>query len=58
MLESEYDMEMASEMEVDDMCNYSEYIENLEITRQMNAKIKVMKDLCIATTSQFRMKMK
>ena len=33
MLESEYKMEMASEMEVKDMCNYSEYIENLGIKK-------------------------
>ena len=33
MLESEYDMEMASEMEVKDMCNYSQYIENLGIRK-------------------------
>ena len=33
MLESEYNMEMASEMEVKDMCNYSEYIENLGIKK-------------------------
>ena len=33
MLESEYKMEMASEMEVKDMCNYSEYIENLGIRK-------------------------
>ncbi len=33
MLESEYNMEMASEKEVNDMCNYSEYIENLGIRK-------------------------
>ena len=33
MLESEYKMEMASEMEVKDMCNYSQYIENLGIRK-------------------------
>ena len=33
MLESEYNMGMASEKEVNDMCNYSEYIENLGIRK-------------------------
>lgn len=59
MLESEYNMEMASEKEVNDMCNYSEYIENLgirkgreegreEMRAELQPEIDALKALLIA----------